>query len=102
MLRFTDAFIWEDLPLTVPDTGSVTMVAWMPRIRKMTTLIWTVALIYYAIQNAVRFSTSNDHVMIYETWYPFDTTESPVYELVILAQVSVCSGIPIYPVRYIS
>jgi hypothetical protein len=89
MLRLTDAFIWEDMPLIDPDTGSVAMVAWIPRIQRMTTLIWTVALIYYTIQNSIRFLTSNDHPMIYETWYPFDTTKSPGYELVIIAQVRI-------------
>jgi hypothetical protein len=34
--------------------------------------------------------------MIYETWYPFNATKSPAYELVIIAQVWMS------PVKYLS
>jgi hypothetical protein len=89
MLRLTDAFIWEDLPLTDPNTGSVAMVAWIPRIQKVTTFITSSVLIFHVIQNSIRFSMSDDHPMIYETWYPFDATKSPAYLLTNIAQVRV-------------
>jgi hypothetical protein len=90
MLRITDAFIWEDLPRINPDTGYLAMVAWIPRIQKVTTFITSFVLIFHVIQNSIRFSTSDDHPMIYETWYPFDSTKSPAYELTNIAQVTVC------------
>jgi hypothetical protein len=89
MLRLTDAFVWEDLPLADPDTGSVTMVAWIPRIQRVTTFITSSVLIFHVIQNSIRFSISDDHPMIYETWYPFNATKSPAYQLTNIAQVSV-------------
>jgi hypothetical protein len=100
MLRLTDAFIWEDLPRTDPDTGSLAMVAWIPRIQSVTTFITSLVLIFHVIQNSIRFSTSDDYPMIYETWYPFNTTKNPAYELTNLAQVtsSVCSEIMFYRV----
>jgi hypothetical protein len=87
MLRLTDAFIWEDLPLTDPDTGSMAMVAWIPRIQRVTTFIMRFVVAYHVIRNVLMILTSDDHPMIYETWYPFNATKSPVYELVIIAQV---------------
>lgn len=88
-LRFTDAFIWEDLPLTDPDTGSLSMVAWIPRIQRVTTFITGVAVISHVIQNSILFFASENRPMFYHTLYPFDTTKSPAYELTNIAQVTV-------------
>lgn len=92
MLRLTDAFVWEDLPLTDPDTGSLAMVAWVPRIQKVTTFIAGAGVIYHVIQSSIRISVRDGYPMIYDTRYPFDTTKSPAYELTVLTQVtnSVC------------
>jgi hypothetical protein len=90
-LRLTDAFIWEDLPHTDPETGYPTMAAWISRIRKVTNLITWVAIIVDVTHHSMLLSTSDDHPMVYHTWYPFDTTESPVYELIYIAQVTVCA-----------
>jgi hypothetical protein len=87
-MRLTDAFIWEDLPLTDPDTGYLTMAALIPRIQRITIFITGFALIIYVIQNSVLFFTSDDHLMFDGTWYPFDTTKSPAYELTNLSQVT--------------
>jgi hypothetical protein len=87
MLRFTDAFIWEDLPLIDPDTGSMAMAAWIPRIQRVTNFIMRFVLTCHVIINVLLILTSDDHHMIYETWYPFNATKSPAYELVIIAQV---------------
>jgi hypothetical protein len=89
MLKITDAFMWEDLPRTDPDTGYLAMVAWIPRIQRVTTFITSSVLIFHVIQNSIRFSISDDHPMIYETWYPFDTNKSPAHELTNIAQVTV-------------
>jgi hypothetical protein len=89
MLRLTDAFMWEDLHRTNPNIGALAMVAWIPRIQRLTTLIVVVGSIYHVIHCSVLLSTSGDHRMIYETWYPFDTTKSPAYELANIAQVTV-------------
>jgi hypothetical protein len=87
MLRLTDAFVWEDLPLTDPDTGSLTMAAWIPRIQRMFFSITGVASIFHAIQSITRMLVNNDRPLIFETWYPFDTSKSPVYELINITQV---------------
>jgi hypothetical protein len=76
------------LPRTDPDTGYVAMVAWIPRIQKVTTFMTSLVLIFHVIQSSIRFSTSDDRPMIYETWYPFNTTKSPAYELTNITQVT--------------
>jgi hypothetical protein len=87
MLRLTDAFIWEDLPHTDPDTGSVSMAAWISRVQRVSFFILSVANILHAMQTSVRLLTSEDRPMVYETWYPFNITKSPTYELTNVAQV---------------
>jgi hypothetical protein len=90
-LRLTDAFTWEDLPRTDPDTGSLAMAAWIPRIQRVTTLIIGVAVIINVTQNLMLIFASDDYSMVYHTWYPFDTNKSPVYELINITQVTVCA-----------
>jgi hypothetical protein len=88
-LKLTDAFIWEDLPHTDPDTGSLAMVAWIPRIKRFKTLIIWFAVIINVPKNLMLIFSSDDDSMVYHTWYPFDTNKSPVYELLNIAQVTV-------------
>ena len=87
MLLLTDAFIWEDLPTADPVTGSLTMAAWIPRIQKFTTFISATAIILHVVQTTIRFITSDDRPFIFGTWYPFDGTKSPTYELINITQV---------------
>jgi hypothetical protein len=87
MLRLTDAFIWEDLPHTDPDTGSLAMAAWIPRIERISCFITGFASIFHVVQSSVRLLISDERPMFYGTWYPFDTTKSPVYELTNITQV---------------
>jgi len=90
MLRLTDAFIWEDLPTTDPVTGSLTMAGWIPRIQKFTTIIITTAFSLHVVQNTIMFFTSDDLYFMFGTWYPFDATKSPTYELINITQVKGC------------
>jgi len=87
MLRLADAFVWEDLPTTDPVTGSLTMAAWIPRIQKFTIIITGTAIAFHAAQTTIRFTTSDDRPLMFVTWYPFDVTNSPTYELISITQV---------------
>jgi hypothetical protein len=101
MLRLTDAFIWEDLPHTDPDTGSLAMAVWIPRDQRVTNFNRGFVSTFHVIQSSVRFSTSDDHPLFYKAYYPFDTTKSPAYDLTNLTQVtrSVCSVCAFYCVE---
>jgi len=98
MLRLTDAFIWEDLPTTDPVTGSQTMAAWIPRIQKFTNIITATAIAFHVAQTTIRFTTSDDHPLMFAIWYPFDATKSPTYELISLTQVkwSIIKWVTVY------
>ena len=87
MLRLTDAFIWEDMPTTDPVTGSLTMAAWIPRIQRFTTIITSTAFAIHVVQITILFFTSDDRYFLFGTWYPFDATKSPAYELINISQV---------------
>jgi hypothetical protein len=88
MLRLTDTFVWEDLPRTDPDTGSLAMAAWIPRVQRISFSITSIGAIFHVIQSSIRLLTSDDRPMFYETWYPFDASKSPAYELTNIAQVT--------------
>ena len=87
MLRLTDAFVWEDLPTTDPVTGSLTMAAWIPRIQKFTNIITTTGVTFHVVQTTIRFILIDDRPFTFGTWYPFDATNSPTYELINISQV---------------
>jgi hypothetical protein len=87
MMRLTDAFIWEDLPTREPDTGSLAMVAWIPRIQRVLTLVMYSAIITHLAQSILRILLAGDRSLIYGAWYPFDTTKTPAYELISIVQV---------------
>jgi hypothetical protein len=63
------------------------MAAWIPRIQKFTTIIAATAIAFHVVQSAIRFTTSDDHPFMFVTWYPFDVTKSPTYELINITQV---------------
>jgi hypothetical protein len=87
MLRLTDAFIWEDLPTTDPVPGSLTRAAWIPRIQRVTKIITATAIVYHVVQTTIRFTITDDRPLMFITWYPFDVTKSPTYELINTSQV---------------
>jgi hypothetical protein len=87
MLQLTDAFRWEDLPTTDPVTGSLTMAAWIQRIQRFSTIITSTAIAFHVVQTTMLFTTSDDRPFMFRTWYPFDATKSPAYELINISQV---------------
>ncbi|XP_033607080.1 uncharacterized protein LOC111863742 [Cryptotermes secundus] len=62
------------------------MAAWIPRVQRVSFFITSAATIFHVTQSSIRLLTSEDRPMIYGTWYPFDITKSPTYELTNIAQ----------------
>jgi hypothetical protein len=87
MLRLTDAFVWEDMPTREPDTGFLSMGAWIPRIQRALTFIMYSAVITHVAQSILRIIVSGDRSLLYSGWYPFDTTKTPAYVLISIVQV---------------
>ncbi|XP_033609376.1 uncharacterized protein LOC117282726 [Cryptotermes secundus] len=92
LLSLTDSFTWEELPTIDPNTGYVTRAGYIPIIQKLTKILPTFILGFHIIQSTFRVVLYHD--MVLTSWYPFDTSESPVYEIVNLTQV-IASIIPI-------
>ncbi|GFG36697.1 hypothetical protein Cfor_11024, partial [Coptotermes formosanus] len=85
-IDLTDSFTWEDLPTTDADTGHLTPAGWIPLIKPFTTRAVTAAMLFHSIQSTIRIVTK--HELIITSWYPFDWTTSPFYELVNISQCS--------------
>ena len=45
----------------------------------------TLTIIYHTVDSTVRIVLNHD--MPFTNWYPFDVSESPIYEIAILTQV---------------
>jgi len=60
----------------------------IPLIQKFTWQSIVLIMVSHAVHQTHRLATRNDRPLVFNAWFPFDTTNSPVYELVYLAQVS--------------
>jgi hypothetical protein len=85
LLSLTDSFTWEELPTRDPDTGYLTKAGYIPIIQNLTKYSLVLAFVYHNIQSAVRMVMSHD--MMITSWYPFDASVSPVFEIANLTQV---------------
>ena len=85
-MDLTDSFSWEDLPTRDADNGQLTAAGWIPLIKTYTTRTAVVAMGFHIVQSSIRIATK--HETLYITWYPFDWTVSPFYELVNISQVT--------------
>jgi 7tm Odorant receptor. len=85
-MDLTDSFTWEDLPTRDAETGHLTPAGWIPLIKMYTTCAAITILAFHILQSTVRIVTN--HETIVTSWYPFDWTVSPYYELVNISQVT--------------
>jgi hypothetical protein len=97
-MDLTDSFTWEDLPTTDADTGHLTAAGWIPLTMKYSRSAAFAILSFHTIQSSIRIVTN--HETMFNTWYPFDWTVSPFYELVNISQVKISikefSSVPSY------
>jgi hypothetical protein len=85
----TESFTWEELPNTDPETGSLMMAGLIPRVQKFTSsIIFFISTLHltFTICRAVLLAK---RPLSYNTWYPFDTSLSPTYELINITQVTI-------------
>jgi hypothetical protein len=59
----------------------------IPMIQKLTWQSIVLIMVSHAVHQTHRLATRNDRPLVFNAWFPFDTTGSPVYELVYLSQV---------------
>ncbi|PNF35147.1 hypothetical protein B7P43_G09266 [Cryptotermes secundus] len=87
VISFTESFTWEELPTKDPETGSLTMAGWIPRVQWFGKTFMQFAMILHCIITAIRIAVLDNRPLSYNAWYPFDTAVSPTYELVNLTQL---------------
>jgi len=86
-MDLSNSFTWEDLPTRDADTGKLTAAGWIPLTLKYG-IRGSIALIsFHTVQSTIRIVTN--HETVFNTWYPFDWTVSPFYELVNISQVTI-------------
>ena len=85
LIHLTDFYTWEELPIKDPATGLRTFAGLVTVIQNISKNVFTFTLVFQMTQASIRTVTSHD--MVYDAWYPFDVSTSPVYELIMLSQV---------------
>lgn len=86
LIKFAESFTWEEFPDRDPDTGILTMTGLIARISSFTKFVWAFMAVFHVTQSTYRILSS--HAMIFTTWYPFDASASPQYEIANFTQVS--------------
>jgi hypothetical protein len=86
LIRLTEFFSWEELPIRDPETGLRTFAGLITDIQKTVKNIVTFTAVFHVVQTSIRIVISRD--MVFEAWYPFDASRSPVYELILITQVN--------------
>ena len=81
----TDSFTWEELPTRDPDTGYLTKAGYIPIIQNLTKNMSVWVILFNAVQTTVRIVMNRD--MAFTSWYPFDVSVSPMYEIANFTQV---------------
>jgi len=85
LINFAESFTWKEFPTRNPETGILTMRGYITRIGGFTLYTWTFVILFHVTQSSYRMLTS--HAMIFTTWYPFDASASPMYEIANFTQV---------------
>jgi hypothetical protein len=85
LLSLTDSFTWEELPTRDPKTGRLTKAGYLPVIQKITKYSSAIMFGFHLAQSAVRIVVNHD--MMLTSWFPFDASASPLYELMNVIQV---------------
>ena len=76
----------EKFPVTDPDNNVMPMRGYFTRIGGFTIFVWTFMTVFHVTQSSYRLLSS--HAAIYPTWYPFDVSARPLYEIANFTQVS--------------
>jgi hypothetical protein len=85
LIGLTDSFSWEELPTRDPHTGYLTKAGYIRLIPSLTKYITASAIVFNGTQSLVRIVLNQD--MMFTTWYPFDVSASPAYEIANFTQV---------------
>ncbi|KAJ4437144.1 hypothetical protein ANN_17279 [Periplaneta americana] len=86
LLIFADNFNWDDLPPKDPNTGKPSIALMIPRIKKASLGVLIAAFGFLFAQTAISVIISEERPLIFNTWYPYDISKSPAYEITMAFQ----------------
>lgn len=90
LMIFTNTFTWEDLPKVSRDGETPTMAAMIPRIKRTVKYMLISVMVFHGSYTAIRLVNSEQRVLTANSFYLFDVSSSPVYEVILLSQVNHC------------
>jgi hypothetical protein len=59
----------------------------IPLIQRLTWQSCVLIMVSHTVHQVHRLITTNDRPLVFNAWFPFNTTESPVFELIYISQV---------------
>jgi hypothetical protein len=84
----TNSFAWDDLPRTDADGETSTMATRLPVIKKLVKrMVISGSIIFNVINFIIRLTGKEQRKTLANSFYVFDISFSPVYELIVLSQV---------------
>jgi hypothetical protein len=87
-MYLTESFTWEELPTTNPETGSLTMAGWIPRVKLIAKRFIQLIIAFHSTYTTIRMAVLENRLLSYNGWYPIDTSVSPTYQVVNFTQVT--------------
>jgi hypothetical protein len=69
------------------------MAGCIPLIQRLAWQSSVLIMVSHAVHQTQRLATRSDRPLVFNAWFPFDTTTSPVFELVYISQVTSCSTV---------
>jgi hypothetical protein len=87
LMVLTSYFTWEDLPGTNAADGTPTMAAIFRRIKKRVRQMVIATFVFHGSYVTARSASSDQRQLTANSFYLFDVSRSPVYELIFLSQV---------------
>lgn len=90
LMALTNSFTWEDLPTTSTDGETPTMASMIPRIKKTVKQMLISVMAFHGMYIVLRLVNSEQRVLTANSFYLFDVSFSPVYEVILLSQVHHC------------
>ncbi|PSN49282.1 Odorant receptor 95 [Blattella germanica] len=81
LISLTEEFTWDELP----KSNEFRMTSWIERVQTLGKYICIIVLSYHYIQSTVRIITLQE--IVFDAWFPFDTSVSPTFEIIIFFQL---------------
>ena len=85
LLVLTNSFTWEELPTRNPDNGHLTKAGYIPIIQDLSKYMTVFMMAFNITQSTVHMVMNHD--MVFTSSYPFDVSDSPMYEIANFTQV---------------